>query len=380
MQYQYFLSETQENLELISKMHIAVVNAVNSYAQKLVVKWRVWATQHRRAQLGYHPTQDTAPGFKTFDKDEYQRANINWHEDSDYIGDRLGREFLPPPEGQQHHEIYELMYVINKPMTKVLQDHVRKIYGDPVWLDSGLIERDVKDIQVLVWYKPRGTTDKYRGAYRARDAYGGVLKTTLEIVINRDEWYKRLKNVIGGIISYDYLFTEKFVDDIINTFMHEYAHFEQDVKGSRYSTGLIPYKGRRGLYPDWQENNLAYYLLLGMQSEIDAHATGAAAEKVNELIKRNLSSDGARLEIRDPEAWNLDIKSLLTYNPPSGEYNKYIVGFDKKYGSVPKEIKDKFIDKVRKRFRRTYVNRLQAYLKPIFSKRLAGPIGKLPQE
>lgn len=374
------LIETQENLELISQMHIAVVNAINSYAEKLVSKWRVWATQHRRSQLGYHPQQDSAPGFKTFDKEEYEQANIHWSPEGDYISDRLGKELLPPPEGQQFHEIYELMQIIDKTMTKVLQTHVRKIYGDPIWLDSGLLERAVKDIKVIVWYRPRQPHDKYSGAYRQRDLWGQQHLTILEIIISRDEWYSRLRTVISGIISYDRRETDRFVDDIINTFMHEYAHFEQDIKGSRYSTGLIPYKGRRGMYPDWQDNNLAYYLLLGMQSEIDAHATGAAAEKVNELVKKNISDDGKRLEIRDPNVWNYDIQDMIAFNLPIGEYNKYVAGFDKKYGNVPKEIKDKFIDKVRKRFRRTYIKRLQAYLQPILSKKLAGPIGTLPKE
>lgn len=377
MRYHDLLTEKQENLELISQLNFAVCNTINKFAEGLVDRWRVWAMQHRRGELGYHPTRDQAAGFKTFNQEEFDQANRDWSPDSDYIADRVSKELLPHPEGHQFHDIYGLMTDISATMTRLLQAHVKKVHGDPVWLESGVLERQVKDIKAVVWYKTRSDR-KYLGVYIARDAQGGKPQTTLQVIIRRDEWFERLKTVIFGIISYDRRETEKFVEDIINTFMHEYAHFEQDIKGSKYDAGIIPYKGRRGDYPDYESSDLAMLLLLSRQAEIDAHAVGAAAERINSIIQDNTGRRG-KFEITDPYDWNENVKYYLRH-PPQGEFLKYVRGFDKRYVNLPKEIKAKFLDQVRKRFLKTYYKRLSAYLKDIEDKKLTGPVGSLPQE
>lgn len=383
------LNEAPEYSSLISQINRSVLHTIEEFIATQLKGWRATATSKRREKLGYHPYKESAQGFKTFNQDEYDKANENWGLDSDGVGDSLD-EFIPTIDGKQTHSpVYALMGKVSDSITKITQNYIRSKYGDPINLNkhkdgSGTIVRNVNDVRVLIWWSPRNDVKGgYKGVYR-RSSHNinvdGGIETLLEIIIDRVKWSEMLRNEVGAILSYDKSHLGDFSQQIINTYIHELAHLEQDIRGNVGKLRLIPGKKKndphakvaRGNTFDWQDDFERY---LSSTAEIDSHASGAAAEVINQIINQH-AEYGARYKRDtwsandiDTNDWNEAIKDAVrgvSYGEiPRHEYAKYIESLDRRYKDIPDEtIKDKFLKKVRQKFIKSYVNRLNAYLRP----------------
>jgi hypothetical protein len=126
------------------------------------------------------------------------------------------------------------------------------------------------------------------------------------------------------------------------------------------------------------KNHINQYL--GKTSEIDAHANGAAAEVVNRIISnkaaysRRWNKKPSADDIDDTE-WNDDINNAIHdvryLDIPDAEFHKYINSMDPTFReqyNVNPTIKDQFLKKVRQKFFKTYIRRLQTYLRPASKK------------
>jgi hypothetical protein len=377
--------EAVELSGLLGKVNRTIYNTVEQVVERIVREFTARAIHDRRAKLGYHPYQDVAKGYKTFDPEEWERANKDWGVESDGIGDNLS-DWLPTDLSQsQRHEVYALMSTLGRALTTDVQEFVKARFGDLVYLQGGQLERHTKDIYTEIWWRPKDDLN-YRGAYYANSAHANGNRTLIYVVADRNQWAEWLRDEVGNYISGEGTNYEKFSKSIINTFIHEYQHLEQDIKGSKGQLGLIPRGKRRNINVWWEE---AYDYYLGKVKEIDSHATGAAAEVVNNIIN-DKSRYGARWDKNwtadkiQTEDWNDAIKDAIQdagyLSIPEKEYQKYIIGLNRQYSEkIDPRIKEKFLTKVRQRFIKTYINRLSSYLRPETNQTLKGPRGQLPE-
>lgn len=380
------LLEALDAPALVNRLNRSIERTVETFVKQQTKGWRNQAIKHRREQLGYHPYYDDHKGFKTFDQKEFDAANRNWSPDTDWIGDRIN-DLVPSPTKVSSHPIYALMNRIGNIMTQIVQDHLRKNYGEVVRVCNGSIYRPVYRIRVLVWWTGQSPADNYLGVYRCNSYHDNGNETLLEIIIDREKWARTLRTEVESLIRGEGSDFSTFSHDIVNTFMHEYAHLEQDIRGRLSSLTLIP--GKKGRYGDDNYlNDPERYL--ARPSEIDAHAVGAAAETVNKIINLRAQYTGrwdrdwTPEKIRNEE-WNKEIQDAIIRvshgNIPSGEYQKYVNHLNRRiHKTLPADLKDKFLRRVRQRFIRAYINRLRKYLRPEDGKKLAGPVGTLPRE
>ena len=379
------ITEAVELSGLLGKVNRTIYNTVEQFIQKLVKEFTAKAIYDRRIKLGYHPYNDVASGYKDFDPEAWERANKNWGVESDGIGDNLS-DWLPTDLSKsQRHQVYALMGNISNSLTSDVQEFVKSRFGDPVYLHSGDLERYVKDIYVQVWWTPKND-QQYAGAYYYDAYHANGNRTLIYVVADRNKWAEWLRDEVGNYISGEGVNYEQFGKSIINTFIHEYQHLEQDIKGSKGHLGLIPHGKSRNINVWWQE---AYDHYLGKVNEIDSHATAAAAETVNNII-----NDKARYGSRWRKNWSIDdistddwnesvrdaIRSAAYLDIPDKEYQKYIIGLNRKYSDrIDPKIKDKFLTKVRQRFITTYVKRLRSYLRPEEPRQSSRLSGELPE-
>ena len=382
------LTEAGENFSLISKLNRSIERSIERFVEFQTKQWRAEAICDRRKQLGYHPYNNNAAGYKPFDQAEFDAANRDWSTDSVWIGDRLD-DFLPDPEKSSHHPVYALMGNVSKEATSIVQDHVRSKFGDPVKLANGTIERDVKQIRVSIWWRVRDDGGKpYLGIYRANSYHANGNETLLEVIVDRKAWASLLRQEISSLLGREGADFSEFTHQIVNVLIHEYAHLEQDIKGKTGSLGLIP--GKKGRNTGGYTNTTSgYEEYLGKTAEIDAHATGASAEVINQIINKfaryaaRWNRDWKPEDINNDE-WNDSVKDAIAgvaYGEiPRGEYRKYIEGLDRRFKELDPTIKDKFLKKVKQRFIRGYVNRLRKYLRQEEPGKMAKPAGTLPSE
>ena len=385
--------EAVELSALVGKVNRSIYNAVEQFVKDLVKEFTSKATRERRVKLGYHPYDNNAKGYKPFNSDDWEKANQNWGIESDGIGDNLS-DWLPTNlEDLPSHKVYALMSVIGTALTKDVQEFVKTRFGDPVRLHSGELERQVKDIYVTVWWRPKDN-DRYAGAYYYDSRHANGNRTLIYIVVNRNQWAEWLRDDVGSYISGEGVDYERYGQNIINTFIHEYEHLEQDIKGANGNLGLIPYsKKRRDTVNKKRHTNInwqtEYQRFLGRVMEIDSHATAAAAETVNKIINnqarygarwnKNWSADDVSVDDWNG-AINHAIGSTSYFDIPNTEYQKYIIGLNRQYNDdIDPAIKTKFLTKVKQRFIKTYVNRLRSYLKTEPNKPVRGPGSKLPE-
>lgn len=366
------LLESAENTELLNAINNKVIETTLSFAHNLIIKLRNHGYEARREKLGYHPALDKASNYKPFDETEFNRQNQGWDVDIDYIGNIDLKSFI---------NIDWFLYSLSLVFTDVLQSHLEKLYGDHVYLGSKKYVRKIQDIHVVV--RSRGTEQKW-GEYISNDHSFSKPMTTILILADKEEIKNEIKDLIYATISYDKIYPENIVHKLINTFMHEYAHFKQDLHKTYTGFGLIPFKKERrhDFISKQADADITYALTLARIQEIDAHAVGAAAETVADILNKTKKFT---TPITNQE-WNEYIQDKINavqyYEIPKGELRKYLDYFETRhgYGNYPKIIKDKFATKVKKRFIRSYINRLLKYMKPVSNKKLSGPRTKLPAE
>jgi len=227
---------------------------------------------------------------------------------------------------------------------------VRTKFGDPIRLRAGQLEVPVSAVKVQVWWTHMGDS-AYGGVYRDRAAHANGPETRLEVIVNREHWRDDLVNAVVNELTESHYTYDDFSESIINTFAHEYAHLEQDIKGQRnYLFSYMPQrrKGKTRRYSGGAEiGGLPYY---ARPAEIDAMATGAAAQ-VAERIMRN----------RPPgEDWNQLIRDATVESPPWHEYYAYIRQINDLLPAAT-AAKAAILNKIKHRFLRTYIRRLLAY-------------------
>ena len=361
------LNEAVVISDLIEQASKLIPETMRAFVQKRVNEWERRLTAERREQLGYDSHYDTIedykgrnpwtkppPPFKPFDEHDFNDTNAksDWSV-TDQIGNKL--DTLVPKEGSS--PVYAAMGEISKALTKLVQDYVRQKFGDPIVLQNKT-EVPVAQFQVQVWWTHMGDGDPYGGIYRSRAAHANGPETRLEVVVSRDHWRDYLIEAIVDEITETGNTYDEFSESIINIFAHEYAHLEQDIKGQRsYPFTYLPQRQKTGKMRRYSPDekiggSLAYF---ARPAEIDAFATGAAAQIAEQLMRTNRS-------ITDDE-WNHLILDEIGQRPPWKEYYDYVQQINEllPQSSVAKA---KILTKMKQRFLRTYVNRLRSYLRP----------------
>jgi hypothetical protein len=375
------LLEVSDAPSLVGRLNRAIEHTAKIFFLDSMDVYTQWAIESRRRELGYHPKDQRAAGFQDFDQEEFDRINRDWYPGI-WIENHFD-DFFP-------ELVYDLMEKVSQAITTVLQDHVRKNFGDIVpvcnatqsWFE-GPRQRPVNQIYAMITYGNR-----YLGAYRCNSYKND---TRLEINIDPTKWTSEMKHTFGEIISWGYRKGDLgqidwLSRDIVNTFMHEYAHLEQDLRGGYGSDlGLIPGKAGRYISKGPDDDYTGY---LGKVSEIDAHATGAAAETINGII-----SQRARYDARWKKDWTADDIPADQWNEaikdaiigvakgeiPKGEFQKYWTWLDPR-DRYPRNLpKHRFLRRARQKFLRTYINRLRQYLRPETGEPAAAkPLGRVP--
>lgn len=398
------LLEAVQFQALMNKVTHAIPDTLEDFVQEYIKHWSLIAVSERRKKAGYHPWQDNPKSkeYKQFDPEAFQQFNQDWNVYSDGIGDELNELVPYDIEKQNHHIAYHAMGRVSDALTKVVQEYVRNKWGDPVKLAQGKLERPVDKIRVLVWWQ--GKTDNYGGLYSRRSYNIAGEETKIEIIVSRKKWAEWLHQEIANELGGEGADFREFSKSIVNTFIHEYSHFEQDVKGSRGDLSLIPTAPtkitpggrakttRRASYWDdpFGKSNLMRYF--GKTEEIDANANGAAATVIDQI-----SRDFARRYKWYNKNWTIDSVSKNDWNDAIKEYladgdagvpdkerrryvdqiNDYLHRLEQLKKMSPEErdyefspfdlqelnLKAKFLTKVKQRFLKTYILRLQGYLR-----------------
>jgi hypothetical protein len=362
MRFRDILTERVVIGDLIEQASRLIPETVRKFVKDRINEWSRRVTAERREKLGYDPWYDTAEErrrhtdralaapVKPFDPYDFEQANTDWS-----VTDQIGNEIdtLIPKEGAS--PVYAAMGAVSKALTSLVQDYVRQKFGDPIPLQAGKITVPVSDIKVQVWWKPMHD-ESYGGVFRSRAAHANGPETRLEIVINRQHWRSDLIDAVVDEITYEPHSYDDFAESIINTFAHEYAHLEQDIKGQKsypftYLSQRQPGGKMRRYSSGADTGGLAY---LGRPAEIDAFATGAAAQVAERLMRGNRGIAA--------EEWNALLRDEIAGGLPWDEYWYYIRSIN---DQLPNEApaKARVLTKIKRRFLRTYVNRLMAYQK-----------------
>jgi hypothetical protein len=356
------LNEAVVISDLIEQASKLIPVTMRGFVRKQIDEWTRLFTADRREQLGYGRYDDTIeewkrshhgkpPSFKPFDEYDFSEANwkAGWSA-TDQIGDKF--DTLVPKEGNS--PVYAAMGAVSKVLTKLVQDYVRQKFGDPIVLqDKNAIP--VADFKVQVWWTHMGD-DSYGGIYRARAGHANGPETRLEVIVNRDLWRDYLIEAIVDEINEAANTYDEFSESIINVFAHEYEHLEQDIKGQkRYPFSYLPQRQKNGKMRRYSANAKAGSLeYFARPAEIDAFATGAAAQ-VAERLMRNYGPMA-------DDKWNEMIMDATGDSPPFSEYYDYVLKIN---DLLPQSsmAKAKILKKIKQRFLRTYVNRLRSYLR-----------------
>lgn len=372
MRYQEIL-EAVEIGDLVGNVTVAITDALEKFVIKQTKEWEFRVNTNRREELGYHGYKDRAEGYRDFDQNTYDHENQDWGLHADGIGNILNK-LLPNAETATSSPVYAAMMVVSKAITEVTQNYIREKFGDPVYLQSGKKERSVNSIVVSVWWTPR-SGQNYLGVYRsasydARSPTGEVTK--LEIIVDRKKWTNALRQQFSDYMSGEGFYFNHLVRSIMNTYIHEFEHLQQDIKGGNNRKSLIPKNGSRHFTGSANADiPHQFNRYLGKTDEIDSHATGAAADVVSEIIygfmengrRWNKNWNPDQIPVED---WNESINNAINsgiYTIPHEEYKKYIDGINQKIKELDPTIKAKFLTKVKQRFLTTFVKRLQGYLR-----------------
>lgn len=360
--------ELYENAPLpsfVGELNRGIENAVERYAQAKITEWRRMAIRRMRRKMGYHPIYSKAPGFKTFDAARFDRETSGWDPDIDATLVDLG-ELLPDNNDRPSHPVDGMLENISSVLTRILQHHLRQHHGDDIVLGHGHTRRKVGDIGVLVTSRPHEPSGRYMGIYRpAWVNEDGQEITLLEIVVDRYVCNDALRQQVISIIAGEQV-DQRLSDLIANSFIHEYSHLMQDIRGHISSLKLIPGTTKRQSSWKYNEEPEGY---LSATAEIDAHAAGAAAEVVNGIINQHsrFQPSGWKPEDIADDDWNDNIMQAINAvskgQMPKDEYAKYIWGLDRRFKTIDPRIKEKYLTKVRHRFIRSYVVRLRRYLR-----------------
>jgi hypothetical protein len=360
------LDENAPLPSFVGELNRGIENTVERYAQAKILEWRRMALRRMRREMGYHPVYSKAAGFKSFDAAQFDRETSGWDPDIDGTLVDLG-ELLPDDNDQPSHPVEGMLENISAVLTRVLQHHLRQHHGDEIVLGHGRAKRKVDNINVLVTSRPHEPGGRYMGIYRPSWTNDeGREITLLEIVVDRYVCNDALRQQVISIIAGEKV-DQHLSDLIANSFIHEYSHLMQDIRGHISSLKLIP--GTTNRQSSWKYDEEPEHYL-SATAEIDAHAAGAAAEVVNRLINQHSQHQPPGWKPEDilDDDWNDDIMRAINAvskgQIPKDEYAKYIWGLDRRFKSIDPRIKEKYLTKVRHRFIRSYVVRLRRYLRP----------------
>lgn len=339
------LYEAVEIRGLIEQVSRAIPEVIRAYVLQRIKEWRFRIKYDYKKEHGVDPPED---------------LNVD-----EQIIDNL--ETLIPVGTAS--PVYGAMTKTSQALTKIVQNHVREKFGDPVIIDSGYrpVEVPVEKIVVSVWW--HGKKDEhYGGVFRSRSYHVQGDETKLEIVVDQEFWQQWLIEAVYGEITGEGYAYDEFNENIVNTFAHEYAHLEQNLKGQqKYTYSLIPQKGH-GRNSAWANpmgedpttaEKLAYY---GRPAEIDAFATGAAATVVDRIVRRHRIYGGDQMS---DEEWNQKIRYALEdgIHGLGDEYSRYISVINAQLQVYDPIFKAKFLNRVKQRFLSTYYRRLSSYLR-----------------
>lgn len=172
-------------------------------------------------------------------------------------------------------------------------------------------------------------------------------------------------------------YREQFINDIVPTFVHEYVHYEQGILGRSSDTGDFGFitlgrkrekvggkrRGKRGGFMRATKSSEQYLRYMGSTHEIDAFASSAAAELMQN-IRRDYYNDNARQNERIRDV----LKSLSDGYIDSPDYRRYL---NKYYESLNGEwpgLRHDEMAKVWRRFSRMLYSKLLDYLHPTVGK------------
>lgn len=360
-----------------------ISSSVIEFARKMLKDWERAATTDRRERLGYD-RYDHQKGSKPFDAYEFEEANQrdDWNA-SMAVADNLDN-LIPPIENGGSNVTYALMGKVSDSLTSLLRKYVETKFGSTIILGSGdnSTEVPISELYVSIWWSGNEYIYKgnYGGLYSARSFHANGTHTKLEIIVDRKEWAEAFRSLIGSLIASDHLDLNLFLDSVIPTLSHEYAHLEQDIKGQKsYEFSLLPgrdetkrvSRNSRGAYePDDSEKMLRYR---ARPAEIDAVATEVANSMVEREIRRlrqshdKWSNKPWSSEDVDTETWNEHIHYMMSdvkhgyVNDLS--YHRYVTDIKNAIQNGTTLHKSDLLMRVQKRFLSTLYKRLAVYLR-----------------
>lgn len=345
MKYIEIITESIEFYDLIKKFNHSITIVSNDLLENYIKDFKKAGISERRKELGYHEYKDTSLGYKPFNNEEFEQLNQSWNV-NDWISQNLSQ--LIPKEGRS--PIYNFMGKISDILTKDLQEYLKNKFGNELNLGKSLKrKRNVSEITVSVWWKRSKPNSNYFGIYNM-DKYDARYSnniTNIEVIIDKDIWTENIQNNVMSFIFGEQVNWNFISKNIIPTLVHEIQHLMQDIKGNHFRKNLLVSKKKEKESNDLNRN---FQIYISRLSEIDAHATGAASELINDLILDNLKE----------EDWNNEIKLILKYPLdyiPQSEFFKYLDGYDEK------EFNPFLIKKVKQRFLKTFIKRIQSYLR-----------------
>lgn len=256
--------------------------------------------------------------------------------DQDYVIKNLDVLFT---ESSSQPIINSLLNIVSDSCTKVLRQELRKDHSQSIFLHMFGISRQIIDCYVVVWNTSLDGS-KSLGTYHPKYFYKNGFRTVLEVVVSDKKWLDYLKKCIKESLLNQPIDTSDFVLSITNSLVHEYSHMMQDING------MVNYYKTAIKRPADSLNLINTY-------EIDSHATGAAAEVIQTILKKY---QGKPISNAD---WNREINQILSdpYNYiPEEEYIRYI-------DTSQIELSPDDFQKVKQRFIKKFIIRLRKELR-----------------
>lgn len=233
--------------------HTAIKELTAGLDQYVKVKWETFFQQYKKE----HPQSQEVENYELY-HDAYDK----------FCNDHYVEDFVK--------EIATASSVI---LTTVVKEALRARHGDTIILSSGM--KPTNDITVDLTVKEY-SSDSYK------DTAGGYFSSVGKIVVFIGEYELKaaglsaIQELIFGESEERHLLART----IIPTFTHEYAHFEQSVRGGWKARGDQGYT-RVGKGQRWRRDHTGgkegWVRYIGAQNEIDSFAASTASSIVSKL-------------------------------------------------------------------------------------------------
>lgn len=255
---------------------------------------------------------------------------------------------------------------ISKTLTNVTASIAKERFGkakaDRHYYQVELVARELSD-----------DPDKHFGGYHSGH------RQLLRVFLNGNQIIQGMYGVLHveffGEDSEGY--RDRFINEIVPIFTHEYVHYEQAVRGRSSDTGDFGFitigqkrqkiggkrRGKRGGFMRSTKSDEDYFRYMGSTHEIDAYASSAAAELTQE-IRQDYNNDHARQNERIRDV----LDALRDGYIDSPDYRRY---FSKYYESLEQQwpgLRHDEMTKVWHRFSRMLYSKLRDYLHPTVGK------------